>query len=118
MTTEIDLGITADMHVHLRDGRMMELITPTVREGGVSIAYVMPNLVPPITTLKQVIDYKKKLQQLAPKTTFLMSFYLSKELSPELIHEAAKLGAIHGVKCYPAGVTPPFQSARGGKSRI
>lgn len=105
MTTEIDLGITADMHVHLRDGRMMELITPTVREGGVSIAYVMPNLVPPITTLKQVIDYKKKLQQLAPKTTFLMSFYLSKELSPELIHEAAKLGAIHGVKCYPAGVT-------------
>lgn len=105
MTTEIDLGVTADMHVHLRDGKMMELITPTVREGGVSIAYVMPNLVPPITKLEQVIDYKKKLVELAPKTTFLMSFYLSKELSPELIHESAKLGAIHGVKCYPAGVT-------------
>lgn len=102
---EIDLGITADMHVHLRDGKMMELIAPTVREGGVSVAYVMPNLVPPITTLDRVVSYKKELQALAPKTTFLMSFYLSKELTPELIHTAAKQGAIHGVKCYPAGVT-------------
>lgn len=33
MAKEIELGITADMHVHLRDGKMMELITPTVREG-------------------------------------------------------------------------------------
>lgn len=104
-TMELDLGITADMHVHLRDGAMMELIAPTVRQGGVSVAYVMPNLVPPITTIDRVVDYKKKLQQLAPKTTFLMSFYLCKELTPELIHQAAQQGAIQGVKCYPAGVT-------------
>ena len=32
-----------------------------------------------------------------------MSFYLSKDLTPELIEECADL--IHGVKCYPAGVT-------------
>lgn len=102
---EIELGITADMHVHLRDGKMMELVAPTVREGGVSIAYIMPNLVPPVTTIDRVVEYKKLLQALAPKTTFLMSFYLCKELTPELIHEAAKLGAIQGVKCYPAGVT-------------
>ncbi|WPK23348.1 hypothetical protein PUMCH_000586 [Australozyma saopauloensis] len=102
---EIELGITADMHVHLRDGKMMELVAPTVREGGVSIAYIMPNLVPPVTTIDRVVEYKKLLQALAPKTTFLMSFYLCKELTPELINEAAKLGAIQGVKCYPAGVT-------------
>lgn len=103
--TEIELGITADMHVHLRDGRMMDLITPTVRDGGVSIAYVMPNLVPPVTTIDRVVEYKNSLQKLSPKTTFLMSFYLCKDLTPDLIHEAAKIGAIHGVKCYPAGVT-------------
>lgn len=103
--TKIDLGITADMHVHLRDGKMMELVTPTIREGGVSVAYIMPNLVPPITTLDRVVDYKKRLQALAPKTTFLMSLYLCKDLTPELIHQAAKENAIHGVKCYPAGVT-------------
>ncbi|CUM66306.1 uncharacterized protein PRCAT00003968001 [Priceomyces carsonii] len=102
---EYDLGITADMHVHLRDGKMMELITPTVREGGISIAYVMPNLVPPITTLDRVIEYRSQLQKLAPKTTFLMSFYLCKELTPELVEKAAQQGAIKGIKCYPAGVT-------------
>lgn len=103
--SEIELGLTADMHVHLRDGTMMELIAPTVREGGVSVAYVMPNLVPPITTIERVVDYKKKLQELAPQTTFLMSLYLCKDLTPELISQAAKIKAIHGVKCYPAGVT-------------
>ena len=46
--SEIELGITADMHVHLRDGPMCELITPTVRQGGIAISYVMPNLVPPL----------------------------------------------------------------------
>lgn len=103
--TEIDLGITADLHVHIRDGDMMKLVAPTVREGGISVAYVMPNLVPPITTMERVVQYKKELESLAPKTTFLMSFYLSKHLSPELIHQAAREKAIHGVKCYPAGVT-------------
>lgn len=105
MTTKIDLGVAGDFHVHLRDGAMMNLITPTVREGGVSVCYVMPNLVPPITTIDQVVSYKKQLQQLAPHTTFLMSFYLCPALTPELIDEAAKIGAIQGVKCYPAGVT-------------
>ncbi|RKP28825.1 Dihydroorotase [Metschnikowia bicuspidata] len=102
---EIDLGITADMHIHVRDGKMMELVAPTVREGGVSVAYVMPNLVPPVTTVERAVEYKKQLQALAPETTFLMSFYLCKELTPQLIHDAAKIGAIQGVKCYPAGVT-------------
>lgn len=105
MGQRINLGITSDMHVHLRDGAMCELVTPTVRDGGISVAYVMPNLQPPITTLDRVVQYKQKLQKLAPKTTFLMSFYLSPELTPELIHEAASQGAIRGVKCYPAGVT-------------
>ncbi|CAH6718258.1 dihydroorotase [[Candida] jaroonii] len=103
--SEIELGITADMHVHLRDGKMMELIAPTVREGGISVAYIMPNLVPPITTIDRVVEYKQQLENLSPKTTFLMSFYLSPELTPELINEAASKGAIQGVKCYPAGVT-------------
>ncbi|KAH3683462.1 hypothetical protein WICPIJ_005567 [Wickerhamomyces pijperi] len=101
----INLGNPADFHVHLRDGPMMDLVTPTVYEGGVSIAYVMPNLVPPITTIDRVVEYKANLQKLAPKTTFMMTFYLSKDLTPELIHQAAQQKAISGVKCYPAGVT-------------
>ncbi len=41
MTTEIDLGKPGDFHVHLRDGKMLELIAPTVEQGGISIAYIM-----------------------------------------------------------------------------
>ncbi|AAS52782.2 AER098Wp [Eremothecium gossypii ATCC 10895] len=102
---EIELGVTCDMHVHVREGPMAELVTPTIREGGVSVAYIMPNLQPPVTTLERVIQYKQSLEQMSPQTTFLMSFYLCRELTPELIHEAAQAGAIQGVKCYPAGVT-------------
>lgn len=84
---------------------MCELVTPTIKEGGVSVAYVMPNLQPPVTTIQRVQDYKNALEALSPETTFLMSFYLCKDLTPELIHKAAQIGAIQGVKCYPAGVT-------------
>jgi dihydroorotase len=108
--SRIELGYTADYHVHLRQGEMMEHITPTVREGGVSIAYIMPNLTPPITDIERVVQYKKDLQKLAPKTTFLMTFYLSKLLTPELVAKAADEGVIQGIKCYPAGVTTNSQA--------
>ncbi|KAH3687503.1 hypothetical protein WICPIJ_001514, partial [Wickerhamomyces pijperi] len=84
---------------------MMKLVTPTVKQGGVSIAYIMPNLVPPITSLDQVVKYKQELEQECDSTTFLMTFYLSQELTPELVEEAALKKAIRGIKCYPAGVT-------------
>lgn len=103
--TEIPLGLTCDMHVHLRDGEMCELVTPMIRDGGVSIVYVMPNLQPPIITLEQVRQYRQKLQKLSPKTTFLMSLYLSSKLDPKMVEQAAKENLIHGIKCYPAGVT-------------
>ncbi len=32
---------TADFHVHLRDGAMMEMVVPTIRQGGVDLVYVM-----------------------------------------------------------------------------
>ncbi|QPG76384.1 hypothetical protein FOA43_003773 [Brettanomyces nanus] len=102
---EIELGYTADYHVHLRRGEMMEAVAPAVRQGGISIAYVMPNLTPPVTDIETVIRYKKELQILAPKTTFLMTFYLSRLLTPQLVEKAAELKVIRGIKCYPAGVT-------------
>ncbi|KAI0461919.1 dihydroorotase [Komagataella kurtzmanii] len=102
---KLSLGITADLHVHLRQNKMMELITPTVRQGGVSVVYVMPNLTPPITSIAQVVEYKAQLQKLSPKTTFLMSFYLNQDLTPQLVEQAAQEKLIRGIKCYPAGVT-------------
>ncbi|TID27527.1 homodimeric type dihydroorotase [Venturia nashicola] len=100
----LELPAAADFHVHLRDGKMMELVTPTIRKGGVNTVYVMPNLVPPLTKVKDVLDYKTRLEKLAPGVNFLMSLYLHTDITPETIIEAKKAG-ITGVKSYPAGVT-------------
>lgn len=104
MTEQINLGRPGDFHVHLREGAMMDLVTPTIQQGGVSIVFVMPNLVPPLIDVDRVLNYKKQLEALSPNTTFLMSLYLRPEITPEVIEQAAKAG-ITGVKCYPAGVT-------------
>ena len=100
----LELPAAADMHVHLRDGAMMSLVTPTIRHGGVNTVYVMPNLVPPITTVAHALAYQKRLQTLEPNVTFLMSLYLHPDITPETVVEAKKAG-ITGIKSYPAGVT-------------
>lgn len=64
----------------------------------------MPNLVPPITTIKHCLSYRERLQELEPNVTFLMSLYLHPNISPETIIEAKKAG-VTGVKSYPHGVT-------------
>ena len=37
----LDLPPTADFHVHLREGEVMEMVVPTIRQGGVDTVYVM-----------------------------------------------------------------------------
>lgn len=64
-----------------------------------------PNLVPPITTVEQALAYQSRLQALDPTVTFLMTLYLSPEVTPEVIAAAARSGKIAGVKSYPKGVT-------------
>ncbi|RVD83801.1 uncharacterized protein DFL_005576 [Arthrobotrys flagrans] len=100
----IELPPAADFHVHLRDGSMMETVTPTIENGGVNLVYVMPNLVPPITTPSAALSYVSKLQSLSPKTTFLPTLYLHPSITPATISEAAASGIV-GVKSYPRGLT-------------
>ncbi|KEY65427.1 hypothetical protein S7711_04321 [Stachybotrys chartarum IBT 7711] len=89
-TQRLELPPTADMHVHLRQGDMMGLITPTVKQGGVDVAFVMPNL----------------LKAIAPDVHFLMSLFLHPSITPEVIASAAAAG-ITGVKIqpFPGGTT-------------
>ena len=95
----------ADMHVHLRDGPMMDTVVSTIRHGGASIVYVMPNLLPPITTVAAALAYHASLSSRSPSTTFLMSLYLTPSITPAVIAQAAATGVIHGVKSYPRGLT-------------
>ncbi|KAF9468924.1 hypothetical protein BDZ94DRAFT_1182680 [Collybia nuda] len=102
--TTISINSPADFHVHLRQGSMSALVTPHVRKGGFNLAYVMPNLNPPITTTAQALLYKAELQKIDPTVEYLMTLYLSPDITPEEIRNAKKAGIV-GVKSYPRGVT-------------
>ncbi|KAJ4149789.1 dihydroorotase [Fusarium falciforme] len=88
----LELPAAADMHVHLRQGELMDLVVPTVRQGGVDTAFVMPNLLPPLTSVEQVLEYKSKLTAITKDVNFLMSLYLHPSVTPEVIEQAAAAG--------------------------
>jgi dihydroorotase len=67
-------------------------------------ASFQPNLVPPVTTVQQCLEYRDRLRAIEPNVDYLMSLYLHESITPEVIREAKKAG-ITGVKSYPAGVT-------------
>jgi dihydroorotase len=83
----------------------MTAVTPTIPQGGVDCVFVMPNLIPPITTIPQAQSYHSSLLALSHTTTFLMSLYLCPAITPTTIKQAKESGIIYGVKSYPAGVT-------------
>ena len=91
-----------DFHIHVRQGPLMELVVSQLK--GVRLVYVMPNTKPPITLTAQALEYRSRLQKINPKVTYVMTLYLSPELTPEEIRKASAAG-ITGVKSYPRGVT-------------
>ena len=71
-------------------------------------AIVMPNLVPPITTVAQALEYRDRiLEALAPGSDFepLMTLYLTDNTSPVEIERAGECEHVHALKLYPAGAT-------------
>lgn len=82
----------------------MKTVASMLKQGGCRLAYVMPNLVPPIKTTADALAYKQQLVAIAPEVEFLMTLYLSPELTPDEIRKASKAGIV-GVKSYPRGVT-------------
>lgn len=74
-----------------------------------SVAYVMPNLVPPVTTVSQALEYKQRLLALDSSVTYLMTLYLHPTITPEVVRAAKKAG-IAGIKSYPQGLTTNSES--------
>ena len=94
-----------DWHVHLRDGEMLKAVAPyTARQ--FARAIVMPNLVPPITSVEAANAYRDRIAAAAgPGFTPLMTCYLTDETSPEEIARGFELRAWIAAKLYPAGAT-------------
>ena len=96
-----------DWHLHLRDGpAMASVLADTARQ--FARAIVMPNLLPPVRTTQEALNYRERiLGELPEGTDFepLMTLYLTDNTPVEEIARAKLSGRVHGVKLYPAGAT-------------
>ncbi|MEA3522856.1 MAG: dihydroorotase [Campylobacterota bacterium] len=111
---ECTLLMPLDMHLHLRDGVMLETVAP-LTSYTFSGAVIMPNLVPPVTSKADVIAYKKRIMTALGRVDdveedlmmddyfepFMTLFYQNydakflKDVQEEII----------AIKLYPAGIT-------------
>lgn len=94
-----------DWHVHLRDGDMLRLVAPfTARQ--FARAIVMPNLVPPVTTIARAADYRERIWQAAGRDFQpLLTCYLTDETSPDVVESGFNDNVWIAAKLYPAGAT-------------
>jgi dihydroorotase len=94
-----------DWHVHLRDGEMLRKVVPyTARQ--FARAIVMPNLVPPITTVEAAAAYRQRIVEAAGfGFTPLMTCYLTDNTNPDEVARGFEQGVWIAAKLYPAGAT-------------
>jgi dihydroorotase len=105
--TSITIRRPDDWHVHLRDGAMLKAVLPfTAAQFARGI--IMPNLVPPVTTVAAAAAYRQRILAARPVGSDfepLMTCYLTDNTTPDEIEKgfAEKIWA--AAKLYPAGAT-------------
>ncbi|WP_419771282.1 MAG: dihydroorotase [Candidatus Marinarcus sp.] len=103
MAKTVTLNTPLDMHLHLRDASMLELVAPLTAQT-FSGALVMPNLVPPVTTREDLIAYKQRIIKASKNDAFepYMTLFFQ-QYSKAFLEEVQD--EIIGIKLYPAGIT-------------
>src|SRR5579872_2901380 len=107
MTDRLTLRRPDDWHLHLRDGAMLQTVVPfTARQ--FARAIVMPNLVPPVTTVAAARDYAARIRAALPagaRFTPLMTCYLTDGLDPAELARGWQERVFVAAKLYPAHAT-------------
>ncbi|HEX9673091.1 MAG TPA: dihydroorotase [Burkholderiales bacterium] len=107
MMRKITITRPDDWHLHLRDGAHLRAVLPdTARR--FARAIVMPNLKPPVTSVKLALAYRDRILAALPagaRFEPLMTLYLTDGTPPDEIAAARASGTVHAVKYYPAGAT-------------
>ncbi|MGF1595958.1 MAG: dihydroorotase [Acidimicrobiales bacterium] len=116
----VDIAVPDDWHVHLRDDDLLHAVAPFTARW-FRYALVMPNLVPPITTVEEAVRYRQRILDAvgpgAPESFQpLMTLYLTEGLRPDEVRWGFEQGVVAGVKYYPAGATT--NSEHGGTSLL
>ncbi|MDN6449861.1 MAG: dihydroorotase, partial [Enterobacterales bacterium] len=96
-----------DWHLHLRDDEMLKTVLPHTSQH-FARAIVMPNLVPPITSIAQAQAYRQRILDAVPAEhnfTPLMTCYLTDGLDANELISGHADGVFTAAKLYPANAT-------------
>ncbi len=110
----LTLNSPLDMHLHVRDNDMLKTVAP-LSSNSFASAIIMPNLVPPVTTIKALQEYKQRIIRSTCRDNFtpLMTLFFKSDYSYEFLKEAKKY--IAALKLYPSGITT---NSEGGVSSM
>ena len=103
-TKQVILDAPLDMHLHLRDGEMLE----NIAHGSAhtfSGAIIMPNLVPPVSSKEEVVAYKARILHAIGDEKFTPYMTLFFKPSYDKAFLESVRNEITSLKLYPAGIT-------------
>ncbi|EAI8629518.1 dihydroorotase [Campylobacter lari] len=92
-----------DMHLHLRDESMLELVAPFSAKD-FKAGVIMPNLIAPLTEINTLKAYKERILKACKNEDFtpLMTLFF-KDYDEKFLEKAKD--EIFAIKLYPAGIT-------------
>ena len=117
---QIEITKPDDWHVHFRDDEMLKAVVPETSRH-FARAIVMPNLIPPILSENDAIQYKKRIMDAIPsKDNFvpLMTLYLTEKTNKTDLKRAFLNKSVLAAKLYPAGATTNSDSGVKDLSKI
>ena len=103
---EIKIRKPNDFHHHLRDGDFLSLTVPHCFSNFKNVI-IMPNLIPPITTVNQAINYRKRIlnENKIYDANPLMTIYFHKDLDSKELKLIKDNPHIYAIKYYPKNAT-------------
>ncbi len=113
MIKELTITAPDDLHLHIRDEAMMQLVLPH-SAAQFRRATIMPNLKPPVTTTELALAYRERIMAAIPSNmlfTPLIPLYLTDKTAGTEIRRAYESGISRAMKYYPAGATTNSDSA-------
>jgi len=109
-----------DWHLHLRDDDMLAaVLTATAR--GFARAVVMPNLVPPVVTVRDAAAYRNRINRTSKggvRFTPLMTLYLTDTSDADEVEKGFNAGVVFACKLYPRNATTNSESGVTDVARI
>ncbi|WP_419176932.1 dihydroorotase [Desulfosediminicola sp.] len=99
----IILDSPLDMHLHLREGEMLQCVAPlTARD--FAGAVVMPNLISPVDSEHKLSQYRRDIERVCGQELFTP--YMTLFFKPYSLAELENVkDQVIGLKLYPAGIT-------------